>query len=91
MWHVICPFRIAIVAVRRTEWTNVVRFTIVVPGQDLNILGREAQNLVPAIIPQEFRREDPVLAVRYLETVMGTEPRGNSCRDRYVSIVQLVL
>ena len=54
------------------------RFAIVVPADDLDVLRSELQYLRPAIIPQEIRRKHPVLAVRHLGAIVGEEPWG--CR-----------
>lgn len=64
---------------RRRKWTNVVRFAVVVPGDDFNEARTEGQNVVPTLIPQQVGREDPVLAVRYLAAEVRGEPRRCRC------------
>ena len=53
---------------------------VVVPCDNFNILRGEGKDLVPAVVPQEIGRKDPVLAVGDLGAEMGGEPRRCGCR-----------
>ena len=52
------------------------RLAVVVPSDDLDVMRTELQYLGPTLVPQEIRREYPILAVGHFGTVMGEEPRG---------------
>ena len=64
--HVICPLGIAIVKMWRLQRADVMRLAVVVPGDDLQEPRFEAEDLIPAIIPQKIRWKHPILAVRNL-------------------------
>lgn len=49
-------------------------YSLIVPGDDFNVLGLLDENVVPSVVPEEVTREDPVLRVRDLGTIVGGEP-----------------
>lgn len=57
---------------RTFECSDVVRFTVVVPGDYLDEPRLEAQDPVPPVIPQQVTGKDPVLGVGYLRTIVST-------------------
>jgi hypothetical protein len=59
----------------RTQGCDIVRFTIVVPGDNLNIARSQSEQFCPAIEPQSVTWKEPVLAVRNFGTIMGEKPR----------------
>jgi len=77
--HVVDPLGVAVVVMRGGERTNVMALAIIIPGNDLNVLWSEFQYVRPAVIPEEFRREHPVLAVRNFGSVVSGEPRRDGC------------
>jgi hypothetical protein len=45
----------------RSDGANVVRFTVVIPGDDLNELRLHLENLLPSIVPEGVAPPDPIL------------------------------
>ena len=72
------PLGVTIVEVRGVETTDVVRLSVIVPGDDFEELGSKGEDLSPSVVPERVTREDPVLAEGDLRTEVGREPR----RDR---------
>lgn len=50
------------------------RFTVIIPGDDLDEAGLQGEDLYPAEVPQQVTGEDPVLAVRDFGSVVREEP-----------------
>lgn len=50
-------------------------FAVVVPGDDLDEFGTRRQDIFPSCIPEKVRREDEVLAVSYLRSIVPITPR----------------
>lgn len=87
--HVIDPFGVTVVKVRRLERTDVVRLAIVVPSNNLNHGESLLEDLIPAVKDQGATGEDPVLAIRDLGTEVGEEPRRN--RSHVLLVTEPVL
>lgn len=72
--HVIHPFRSAVIVMRRIEWTDIVGFAVVVPSGNLNKLRSESEQLIPPVVPEQVRGENPILTIRDFRPVMSEEP-----------------
>ncbi len=72
--HVIDPFRSAIIVMRRIEWTDIVGFAVVVPRRNLNELRSKSEQLIPPVVPEQVRGENPILTIRDFRPVMSEEP-----------------
>lgn len=72
--HVIGPLGVTIVGVLGAEGSDVVRLAIVVPGDDLDHGKALLDDLLPSVEDERAAREDPVLAVGDLGTVVSREP-----------------
>lgn len=59
---------------RGIEGANVVRLAVIVPSDDLNEARAKCKNLIPSIIPEQVRRENPVLAIRDFGAEVREEP-----------------
>ena len=71
-----CPLRRAVVRVGVLVGADVVRLSIVVPGDDLDKVDAavaELENLVPTDLPQHLGVEQPVLRPRDLATEVGAD------------------
>lgn len=75
--HVVGPLGVAVVSVLGAQGSNVVRFTIVVPGNDLNHGETLLEDLLPSVEQESATREDKVLAVADLGAVVSREPGRN--------------
>jgi hypothetical protein len=64
-----------IIGVRSIVRANVVRFSVVVPSDDLEELEfvLELEDLFPSVIPESFGVEEPILGVGYLFTKVGED------------------
>lgn len=60
----------------RMQWSNVMRFTKVIPGENFNELRRELEHFVQPGLDKIIREEDPILVVTAW-AVMGAKPRGD--------------
>ena len=43
------------------QGTDIVRFSVVIPGNNFHESRTESQNLIPAIVPKSIGWEDPIL------------------------------
>ena len=64
---------VAVVVVRRVEGADIVTLAVVVPRDDLDVLGPYSEDIVPALVPQQVAGEDPVLAVADFGTEVSLE------------------
>lgn len=72
--HIIDPFGVTIIIVRGLERADVVRFPVVIPGDNLKHRESLLKHLVPTVKDQRTPRKDPIFAVRNLGAEVGEEP-----------------
>lgn len=63
------------------------RLAVIVPGDDFDETRSELEEVVPAIEPEEIRREYPVLAVGDFIAEMCKEPTGCSYVCQYAGSI----
>ena len=61
---------------------DVMRFTVVIPGDDFDHRKALVKHFVPAVVEQRAAGEDPVLAKRDLRAEMRKEPRRHRSEIR---------
>lgn len=59
---------------RRVKWANVVAFTIIVSGDNLNELRSKSKKLFLLVIPEQVAIQYLVLAVRDFKAIVSEEP-----------------
>ena len=77
-----------VVGVGGIQWTDVVRFSIIVPSNNLEVFEAvlELENLFPSVVPESLGVEEPILGVGNLLAKVGEDCQSASKTNRKESV-----